>query len=101
VKGKYVVFTVDSASSATDWTLTGAPNPSDLTASYRRSFSPARFLIIDGLALTSDVSVESDRESPRPLSYRPGTFAEDPGQKDCANGGVSSWNRLAPTERRR
>ncbi len=32
VKGKYVVFTVDSATfGVRDWTLTGAPNPLDIT----------------------------------------------------------------------
>jgi len=78
---------VDSASfGVRDWTLTGAPNPLDLTGSCRRSFSPARFRS-SGLALTSDVSVVSDRESLVLSRTGPGLSMKIQ-VKDCANGGV-------------
>jgi len=49
VKGKYVVFTVDSASfGVRDWTLTGAPNPLDLTGELPTIVFASRFLIIEG-----------------------------------------------------
>ena len=64
VKGKYVVFTVDSASfGVRDWTLTGAPNPLDITGEMPTIVFASKIPDHRGLALTSDVSVESSRES--------------------------------------
>ena len=88
VKGKYVVFTVDSATfGVRDWTLTGAPNPLDITGEIPTIVFASKIPDHRGLSLTSDVSVQSDRESL--VISRSGTGLSMKLQvKDCANGGV-------------
>src|SRR6266446_7141847 len=64
VKGKYVVFTVDASTfGVRDWTLTGAPNPLDITSEMPTIVFASKIPDHRGLALTSDVSVESSDES--------------------------------------
>jgi len=88
VKGKYVVFIVDSASFAVrDWTLTGAPNPLDITGEIPTIVFASKIPDHRGLALTSDISVESDRESLVLQRTGPGLSMKIQ-VKDCANGGI-------------
>jgi hypothetical protein len=88
VKGKYVEFSVDSATFAVrDWTLTGAPNPLDLTGGTRTVVFASKVPHHKGLALTNDVSVEIARESL--VIQRTGKGLSMKIQaKDCASGGV-------------
>jgi hypothetical protein len=88
VKGKYVEFLVDSSTfGVRDWTLTGAPNPLDLTGGARTVVFASKIPHHKGLALTSDVSVEIARESL--VIQRTGAGLSMKIQaKDCANGGV-------------
>jgi hypothetical protein len=88
VQGKYVEFTVDSSTfGVRDWTLTGAPNPLDLTGGTRTVVFASKVPDHDGLALTSDVSVEIARNSL--VIKRTGAGLSMKIQaKDCANGGV-------------
>jgi hypothetical protein len=88
VKGKYVVFMVDSASfGVRDWTLTGAPNPLDLTGELPTIVFASKIPDHRGLALTSDVSVVSARASLVLSRTGPGLSMKIQ-VKDCANGGV-------------
>ena len=88
VKGKYVVFTVDSASfGVRDWTLTGAPNPLDITGEMPTIVFASKIPDHRGLSLTSDVSVESSGESLVISRTGPGLSMKIQ-VKDCANGGV-------------
>src|SRR3954452_24481498 len=59
VRGRYVEFKVDSATfGVRDWTLTGAPNPLDLTGGRRTAVFASKIPDHRGLALTGDLSVE-------------------------------------------
>src|SRR6266403_1301461 len=88
VKGKYVEFTVDAATfGVRDWTLTGAPNPLDITGEVPTIVFASKIPDHRGLALTSDVSVESDRESLVLSRTGPGLSMKIQ-VKDCANGGI-------------
>jgi hypothetical protein len=88
VKGRYVVFVVDSATfGVRDWTLTGAPNPLDITGEMPTIVFASKIPDHRGLALTSDVSVESSRESLVISRTGPGLSMKIQ-VKDCANGGV-------------
>jgi hypothetical protein len=88
VKGKYVVFNVDSATfGVRDWTLTGAPNPLDITGEIPTIVYASKIPDHRGLSLTSDVSVESDRESLVISRTGPGISMKLQ-VKDCANGGI-------------
>ncbi len=88
VKGKYVVFTVDSATfGVLDWTLTGAPNPLDITGEMPTIVFASKIPDHRGLSLTSDVSVESSGESLVISRTGPGLSMKIQ-VKDCANGGV-------------
>jgi hypothetical protein len=88
VKGKYVVFTVDAATfGVRDWTLTGAPNPLDITGEIPTIVFASKIPDHRGLSLTSDVSVESDRES-LVISRTGAGLSMKLQVKDCANGGV-------------
>ena len=88
VKGKYVVFTVDSATlGVRDWTLTGAPNPLDITGEMPTIVFASKIPDHRGLSLTSDVSVESSRESLVISRTGPGLSMKIQ-VKDCATGGI-------------
>src|SRR5207245_1294029 len=88
VKGKYVVFTVDSPTfGVRDWTLTGAPNPLDITGEMPTIVFASKIPDHRGLALTSDVTVESSGASLVLSRTGPGLSMKLQ-IKDCANGGV-------------
>jgi hypothetical protein len=88
VKGKYVVFTVDASTfGVRDWTLTGAPNPLDITGEMPTIVFASKIPDHRGLALTGDVSVESSDESLVISRTGPGLSMKIQA-KDCANGGV-------------
>src|SRR5229473_2360035 len=64
VSGRYVEFRVDAATfGIRDWTLTGAPNPLDLTGGIPTVVFAAKIPDHRGLALSSDVEVEINSEA--------------------------------------
>ncbi len=88
VKGRYVEFTVDSGTfGVRDWTLTGAPNPLDITGGVRTLVFASKVPDHRGLQLTSNVFVEiSDRSL---VIWRAGPGLSMKIQaNDCANGGL-------------
>ena len=88
VKGKYVEFTVDAATFGLyNWTLTGAPNPLDLTGGKRTVVFSSKLPDHRGLVLTSDVTVDSSGGSIVISRTGPGLTMKIQA-KDCANGGV-------------
>jgi hypothetical protein len=88
VKGKYVEFTVDAATfGVRDWTLTGAPNPLDITGGQRTVVFASKMPNHRGLVLNSDVRVDSAAESLVLTRTGPGLSMKIQA-KDCANGGV-------------
>src|SRR6266851_1927040 len=96
VKGKYVVFTVDSASfGLRDWTLTGAPNPLDITGEMPTIVFASKIPDHRGLALTGDVSVEGSCEKLVISRTGPGLSMKIQ-VKDCANGGVFQMEPARP-----
>ena len=88
VKGKYVEFTVDATTfGVRDWTLTGAPNPLDITGGRRTVVFTAKMPDHGRLFLSSDVSVEISKEAL--VIQRMGSGLSMKIQaKDCANGGI-------------
>jgi hypothetical protein len=88
VKGKYVEFTVEAATfGVRNWTLTGAPNPLDITGGRRTLVYTAKLPDHRGLFLSSDVSVRISKEAL--VIERTGSGLSMKIQtKDCANGGV-------------
>src|SRR5438128_8000983 len=88
VEGRYVEFTVVSASfGVQDWTLTGVPNPLDITGNLRTVVYDSKTPDHRGLILTGDVTVE--RKGPDIVLSRQGPGLTMKIQaKDCANGGV-------------
>jgi hypothetical protein len=88
VKGKYVEFTVVSASFAVEnWTFTGAANPLDLTGGRRTVVYASKTPDHRGLTLTSGVSVELTGTDI--VVTRTGTGLSMKLQaKDCATGGI-------------
>jgi hypothetical protein len=88
VKGRYVEFTVESATfGVRNWTLTGAPNPLDLTGGVRTVVFASKIPDHRGLTLTSDVSVEQKAESLVITRSGPGLSMKLQAN-DCASGGV-------------
>src|SRR5262249_35082379 len=64
VKGKYIEFSVDAVTfGVRDWTLTGAPNPLDITGGRRTVVFTAKVPDHRGLFLSSDISVDIAKES--------------------------------------
>jgi hypothetical protein len=88
VAGKYVAFTVVAASLGVEnWTLTGAPNPLDITGNRRTAVFASKTPDHQGLTLTGDVLVE--RSQGDIVIERSGNGVDMKIQaKDCANGGV-------------
>jgi len=94
VKGRYVEFTVDSATLAVrDWTLTGAPNDLDITNGRRTVVFASKIPDHRGLALTGDLSVRIARES-LVISRAGEGLSMKIQVKDCANGGVFQMEPL-------
>jgi hypothetical protein len=88
VQGRYVEFNVDSASfGVRDWTLTGAPNPFDLTGNRRTVVFASKIPDHRGLKLTSDLSVELKGTDLVISRTGPGLSMKIQA-KDCATGGV-------------
>jgi len=88
VKGRYVLFTVDSDTfGVRDWTLTGAPNPLDITGEIPTVVFSSKIPDHRGLVLTSDISVERSRESLVISRTGPGLSMKIQ-VKDCATGGT-------------
>jgi hypothetical protein len=88
VDGKYVEFTVQSASlGVTDWTLTGAANALDITGGQRTVVYAAKTPNHRGLALTSALAAQLTGENLEISRTGPGLGMKVTA-KDCANGGV-------------
>ena len=88
VKGRYVEFTVESATfGIRDWKLTGAPNPRDITGGTPTPVFASKIPDHRGLSLTSDVAVEISRQ--KLVIKRTGFGLSMKIQaSDCANGGI-------------
>ena len=88
VQGKYVEFTVVSASfGVRDWNLTGAPNDLDITGGRLTKVFAGKLPDHRGLTLSSAVDV--DISGPDLVISRSGTGLSMKIQaKDCANGGL-------------
>jgi hypothetical protein len=86
--GKYVEFGVVSASlGVTDWTLTGEPNPLDITGGVRTNVFAAKTPNHRGLVLTSPLTVSLQGDVLEISRTGPGLSMKIQA-KDCANGGV-------------
>ncbi len=87
-EGRYVAFSVDAATfGVRDWTLTGAPNPLDITGGIPTVVFAAKIPDHQGLELISDVSVELNRESLVITRTGPGLLMKIQA-KDWASGGI-------------
>jgi hypothetical protein len=88
VRGRYVEFTVDAATfGVRDWTLTGAPNPLDITGEQRTAVFASK--TPDHRGLTLDEDLELRMRDSRVVLEREGTdLAMKIQAKDCAQGGV-------------
>jgi hypothetical protein len=88
VKGRYIEFRVTSATFAvTNWTLTGAPNPGDLTGGKRVVVFASKTPSLRGATLTSGLSVRL--RDGGIVIQRAGTGVSMKIQsEDCAQGGV-------------
>lgn len=88
VRGTYVEFTVVSASFGLEnYTLTGAPNPLDITGGVRTVVFASKTPDHRGLALTGAMTLQSD--GPDLVIQRAGPGLSMKIQaKDCANGGI-------------
>jgi len=88
VDGKYVEFTVVSAIfGVEDWTLTGVPNPLDITSNLRTVVFDSKTPDHRGLVLTSDITVERKGTDIILVRQGPGLTMTIQA-KDCANGGI-------------
>jgi hypothetical protein len=88
VKGRYVEFRVSSGSfGVRDWTLTGAPNPLDLTGGRRTVVFASKVPDHRGLSLTGDMSLELKGGDIVIQRSGPGLSMKIQA-KDCATGGV-------------
>lgn len=88
VKGRYVEFTMLSATFGLEnWTLTGAPNPLDLTGGRRTVVFASKIPDHRGLTLTSAVDVEVSGDDLVISRTGPGLSMKIQA-KDCANGGL-------------
>jgi len=101
VRGTYVEFTVDpSTLGVTDYTLTGAPNPLDMTGGRRTVVFAAKTPDLGGRTLTGALTVEASGQDV--LLQRAGDGVSMKIQaKDCAQGGTFQMEPeradLAPT----
>jgi hypothetical protein len=88
VAGRYVEFTVVSSSFGVEnWTLTGAPNPLDITAGRRTVVMASKTPDHQGLTLNSAMDVQLT--GPDVVISRAGPGLSMKIQaKDCANGGI-------------
>jgi hypothetical protein len=88
VRGKYIEFTVDAATfGVRNWTLTGAPNPLDITGGLWTPVFSSKIPDHRGLVLTSGISLKMDKGDLVISRSGPGLSMKIQA-KDCANGGV-------------
>ena len=88
IDGRYVEFAVVAETFAVeDWTLTGEPNPLDITGNRRTVVFDSKTPDHRGLILTSDVTVER-KGTDIVLSRQGPGLTMTIQAKDCANGGV-------------
>jgi hypothetical protein len=88
VKGKYVEFTVVTASlGVTNWTLTGAANPLDLTNGQRIVVFSSKTPNNRGLTLTSALKTEL-KDTDMVISRTGAGLSMKIQAKDCASGGI-------------
>jgi hypothetical protein len=88
VRGKYVQFDIDKKTFGIfNYTLTGAPNPLDITGGRRTPVFESKLPDHRGLVLTSGVELELKDESLVILREGPGLTMKIQA-KDCANGGL-------------
>jgi hypothetical protein len=88
VQGKYVEFTVVAASFGLEnYTMTGAPNPLDITGGARTVVFASKTPDHRGLALTSGVQVELEDED-LVIERSSPSLTMKIQAKDCANGGI-------------
>lgn len=88
VDGLYVEFGLDSASfGVEDWTLTGAPNPLDLTGGVRTPVFDSKTPDHRGLVLTGDITVERSGDG-IVISREGAGLSMKIQAKDCATGGI-------------
>ncbi|GLZ86441.1 hypothetical protein Pres01_24920 [Metapseudomonas resinovorans] len=88
VRGKFVVFVVDAATlGVRNYTLTGAPNPLDMTGGVPTTIFASKTPDLQGVALNGNLTLELD--GPDVLLARSGPGVGMKIQaKDCAQGGV-------------
>lgn len=88
VRGKYVQFDIDKKTFGIfNYTLTGAPNPLDMTGGRRTPVFESKLPDHRGLVLTSGVELELKGEGLVILREGPGLTMKVQA-KDCAQGGV-------------
>ena len=88
VKGKYVEFTVTSASlGVTNWTLTGAANAADITGGKRTVVFASKTPNLRGATLTSGMEIRL-RDGDLRLERSGGGVDMKIQAKDCAQGGI-------------
>lgn len=89
VKGKYVEFTVDSATlGVRNWTLTGVPNPNDITGGYRTVVFASKIPDHRGLALTRELQIKTDDKGSIVILREGNGLKMKIQAKDCAQGGI-------------
>ena len=88
VQGKYVQFDVEAATlGVRNYTLTGAPNPLDMTGGVATPIFESKLPDHRGLVLSAALDVQLDGETIA-LSREGTGLAMTISAKDCANGGV-------------
>lgn len=88
VRGRYVEFTVDARTfGVRDWTLTGYPNPSDLTGGLRTPVFASKLPDHRGLSLTGEMRLKMDKGDLVLLREGAGLKMKIQA-KDCAQGGI-------------
>lgn len=88
VRGTYVEFTVNSATlGVSNWTLTGAPNPADLTGGRRTVVFAAKTPDLRGATLTGGLQVRL-RDGDLRLERDGSAVSMKLQAKDCAQGGI-------------
>ncbi|NWL77273.1 hypothetical protein DM872_10445 [Pseudomonas taiwanensis] len=88
VRGKFVVFEVDAATlGIRNYTLTGAPNPQDMTGGVPTTIFASKTPDLQGVTLNGNLALELD--GPDVLLARSGPGVGMKIQaKDCAQGGI-------------
>ncbi|QNA90966.1 hypothetical protein G4G28_05060 [Massilia sp. Dwa41.01b] len=89
VQGKYIQFDVDAASfGVLNYTMTGAPNPVDITGGKATPVFESKMPDHRGLVLNGSVSVELSSSADMVLTRSGPGLTMKIQAKDCANGGL-------------